>query len=441
MLGWMSEREFDLVVFGATGVTGRRAAAYLCERADELGRAWAAAGRDPGKVRRILAEDGHAAPAVIAADVEDGRSLRRMAASAKTVVNLVGPYSRYGEAVIEACVGARTHYVDASGEIPFVRRMIDRFDAPSREAGIKIVQVSGFESLPADVGVALAAQAARDRWDEPLAAAELKLSVSEFPPGRPRVSDMLSGGTLQSMVEGTRDPDASGLTDPGHLIESRDDARAVRARSPIRLRVHRGADGVLAPMLPFAFINPAVVHRSAAMLAAERGEVFEPFSYREAALIGSGGSVGPLHYAAAAALVGVQAMIAATSRRGPAFRAAASRAMARVFPGSGYGPAADRLGWVWRLEISARASGGARVTVNVDGVGHPGYLATSRIIGEAGLLLAEEGATPRRHGCLTPALALGTSAVARFERAGLSFSVTEGGEAHRAVGSAAVVAS
>ena len=152
------QRDLDVVVFGATSVTGRRVAAYLHERAAEGGGSWAPAARDAAKLERTMAEVGAEPAESIAADVGDPDSLLAMASRAKVVLNLVGPYTRYATPVIEACVEGGAHYVDLTGEIPFVRRMIDRYDGAAREAGVKIVQVGGFEALPPDLGVRLAAR-------------------------------------------------------------------------------------------------------------------------------------------------------------------------------------------------------------------------------------------------------------------------------------------
>jgi short subunit dehydrogenase-like uncharacterized protein len=99
--------------------------------------------------------------------------------------------------------------------------------------------------------------------------------------------------------------------------------------------------------------------------------------------------------------------------------------MRRVLPSSGFGPTGARLDeWSWQFGVDARTTGGHYVRVDLDADGHPGYLATSRMLGEAGLLLSENGATPARHGCLTPATALGTGVLERFKLAGMRFSVS-----------------
>ncbi len=421
----MSEREFDVVVFGATSVTGRRVAAYLAERAEETGASWAAAARDESKLDRILSEVGVEDAATVTADVSDPVSLAAMAARARVVLNLVGPYTLYGRPVIAACVEGGAHYVDLTGEIPFVRRMIDEFDDAAKEAGVKLVQVCGFEALPPDLATALAAEAAQERWEEGLAEVDLEVHTTRMPPGMPRASDFMSGGTMQSMAEIAGDEGIAELTDPAVLIDSPDFAADVRRVSPIKVAPRRGSDdGVIAPMVPAAFLNPAVIHRSAALRAAAGGKR-GAFRYREGVVLPGGPiSVVP-RMAAAGMLSGIQAGLGALSRAPAGARTKVSAGMRRVLPSSGFGPAADRLDeFAWRMDVTARTDGGNVVEVQVEGEGHPGYLTTATLMGEAGLLLAEEGATPDGAGCLTPSTALGTAGIDRFDRAGLSFSVS-----------------
>ena len=410
-----AKRDLDVVVFGATGVTGRQVAAHLAARAEATGATWAAAGRDPRKLRRVLGEIGVEAPELIAADVGDPDSLEAMAVRARVVLDLVGPYTRFGRPVIAACVSGGASYMDLTGEIPFVRDVIDEFDAAAREAGVKVVQVSGFEALPPDLAVLLAAETARERWSEALASADLQVSTTP-PPGMPRPSDMISGGTLQSLAEATGDANAERVTDPAALIDDASRAARVRAISPIRLRPRRGRAGaVVAPMVPAAFINPAVIHRTAAL------NDTEPFAYSEGVGIGGPAATLPLRYAAAGMLAGSQAAVRSVARSGPALRGRASRTLSKVFPGSGFGPAADRLeGWRWRMSLQAVTTAGNEISVEVDAKGHPGYLATAKILGEAGLMLAAEGETPDRAGCLTPAVAIGTGSLDRFGEAGMT---------------------
>ena len=425
MVRGVNERDFDVVVFGATGVTGRQVAAYLAEQSAATGARWAAAGRDARKIERVLGEIGVTAPATIVAELGDPGSLAAMASRTRVMLNLCGPYTLHGQPVIEACVANGAHYADLTGEIPFVRKMIDAYDARAREAGVKVVEVCGFEALPPDLAVLLAAETARERWGEGLAEADLEVTV-KGPPGMPRPSDMISGGTLQSLAAAAGGENAAAVTDAAALITDLARAAEVRRRSPIKVAPRRNARGaVVAPMAPAAFINPAVIQRTAALVAAERDGRAEPFRYREGLALGGGAASLPLRYAVAGALSGTQAAVLAAARARPSVRRRVGSSLSKIFPSSGFGPSGERLeAWKWRMSIEARTPGGTAVRVEVDADGHPGYLATARMLGEAGLLLAEPGATPERAGCLTPATALGTGSVERFERARVRFSVS-----------------
>lgn len=422
----MNGRDLDVVVFGATGITGRQVAVYLAGRAAETGARWAAAARDEEKLKRVLADVGVSDAETIVADLRDPDSLAAMASRARVVLNLVGPYTLYGAPVIEACVAGGAHYADLTGEIPFVRRMIDAHHERAAEAGVKVVQVCGFEALPADLAVALAAEAARERWGEGLGEADLAVSV-KGPPGLPRPSDLISGGTFQSLAAATGAEDAAAVTDPAALIDDPAAAERVRRRSPISVAPRRGGNGaVIAPMAPAAFINPAVIQRTAALAAAAEGEPLEPFRYREGMALKGSTATLPLRYAAAGAMAGTQVAVGRIARAGESTRRRVSETLTKILPSSGFGPAADRLDlWKWRMALDARTTGGRELRVDVDADGHPGYLTTARMLGEAGLALAESGATPEGAGCLTPARALGTQSAERLERAGVRFSVAQ----------------
>ncbi len=440
----MSEREFDIVVFGAGGVTGRRVAAYLAERSAETELRWAAAGRDRERLRAMLARVGAGAPDIvmsgaggvtgrrvaadlgepelIVADVADAGSLAQMASRARVVLDLVGPYTRYGRPVIEACVQQGAHYADLTGEIPFVRATINEFDRAAAAAGVKVVQVCGFEALPGDLLALLASERARERYGEGLEQADLEVTVSP-PPGLPRPSDTISGGTYQSLAAVVGAPDARLATDPAALIDDPALAERVRRVSPITLAPRRArGGGVLAPMAPAAFINPAVIQRTEALTAAATGRTAEPFRFHEGVVLSGAPVTLPARWAFAEAMSATQAGVRALARVPPGLRRGVGAALARIGPSSGFGPADDRLeGWRWSMSLRARTPAGRELETRVEAEGHPGYLATARLLGEAGMLLSEDGAIGPG-GCLTPAAALGTARLERFERAGLRFS-------------------
>ena len=294
----MAEQDLDVVVFGATGVTGRRVAAYLAERAKETGAHWAAAARDAAKLERVLDEAGVSAPETVVADLDDPESLAAMASRARVVLNLVGPYTLYGRPVIEACVAGGAHYADLTGEIPFVRQMIDAFADRAAQAGVKLVQVCGFESLPPDLAVLLAAETARERWGEDLAEADLEASIRRrracpvpptwSPAGRCRASPPRRG---RGRV-GRRRPRGADHR-PGRR-------RGGPPAQPDLSRAPASGAAVIAPMAPAAFINPAVIQRTAALLAAERGARPSRSATARASRPGRAASL-PLRYAMAGA--------------------------------------------------------------------------------------------------------------------------------------------
>ena len=419
-------RDLSVIVFGATGITGRGVAAFLAERAGTNGFSWAAAGRDPAKVESVLGELGVSAPEVIRADVGDAASLAAMAERTKVVLNMVGPYTLHGEPVIEACIAGGAHYMDLTGEIPFVRRMIESAGERAEQAGVKIVNVSGFEALPADLSVALAAAIARERWSEELAWADLDAHLPTPGGGMVKLSDAISGGTLQSLAEIVGDEDAALAGDSAALVTDPQLAEKVRKVSPIAIAPRLGSRGeVIGPMGPSPFINPAVVHRTAALAAAEEDREFNPFRYREGIALGGGAATMPLRLAAAGTMTATQAAVRAVSKASPSLRGRASGFLRKRLPGSGFGPQGEAMeDWIWSMATTARTVGGHYVRIDLDGEGQPGYLATAKMLGEAGLLLSEDGATPERSGFLTPAAALGTEQVDRFRHAGVRIQVS-----------------
>jgi short subunit dehydrogenase-like uncharacterized protein len=297
-----------------------------------------------------------------------------------------------------------------------MRRVITEFDAPARAAGVKVVQPAGFESLPPDLLVRTVAERAKQRFEEPLSEAEVELRVA-LPPGVPRPSDGMSGGTSQTIVTALLDDDASVAVDPAALAFDSERAEQIRDLSPIELRPRRSSDGnVVAPMLPVAFINPAVIQRSAEL----SGD--PPLRYREGTALPSAGAMRVPSLALAGMLGGFQALMRSSVHASPAARRRYARALGAVMPASGFGPRPDRLeGWTWSLALHASTTGGHTLGGRVSGSGHVGYLATARMIGEAALLLADHSATPPAAGCLSPSLALGTANLDHFTPAGLLF--------------------
>ncbi|MBV8954267.1 MAG: saccharopine dehydrogenase NADP-binding domain-containing protein, partial [Solirubrobacterales bacterium] len=152
----MAEREYDIVVFGATGFTGALTAEYLAAHALQSSRL-ALAGRNRNKLEQVRARLAASAPGagdlpLLSADVNDPSSLRAVAEASKVVITTVGPYIRYGEPLVAACAAAGTDYVDLTGEPEFVDRMWLGYHRQAQQSGARLVHSCGFDSIPYDLG-------------------------------------------------------------------------------------------------------------------------------------------------------------------------------------------------------------------------------------------------------------------------------------------------
>jgi short subunit dehydrogenase-like uncharacterized protein len=323
------------------------------------------------------------------------------------VVTAVGPYRRLGLPLVEACAQAGTDYADLSGEVLFIRDSIDSCQETAVSAGARIVHGCGFDSVPSDLGVLLAhdaaaADGAGDLTDTTLAVTALRGGFS--------------GGTIASVLgqfdemRGSADSRRI-VIDPYALSPDRGAEPALGAeRDLLTARYDPGIGQWTAPFL-MASVNTRVVRRSNALRDWAYGRRFR---YREVMGFGTG----PAAAAGAFALTaGLGALTAAAAL--PATRAL----LKPVIPKPGRGPREKtRSGGFFRIEIHARASAGARYLTRVEAKGDPGYAATAVMLGESGLCLAlDRDRLPGRPGVLTPATAMGTVLADRLRAAGQTF--------------------
>ena len=404
----MSDRRFDVVLFGATSFVGRLTAAYLLRAAPADARI-ALAGRSAARLEELKGAIGAESWPALVADTGDERQVVQLAEATRVLASTVGPYRRYGMPVVGACADAGTHYADLTGEIVFMRESIDRYDDRARESGARIVHSCGFDSIPSDLGVMLlAAHAAGDGAGELL---ETTLVVRAFRGG-------LSGGTLASL-EGAledrrRDPALAKLMDDPYAL-SPDRAAEPDLGDERDLRgVQRDelAGGWVGPFV-MAQLNTRVVRRSNALLGWRYGREMR---YREVMGFG-GGPLAPLLAGGTAA--GLGAMLGALQLR------PARPLLGLVLPSPGQGPSErTRDRGHYRIETIARTSGGGRYSCHIAAEGDPGYKATAVMLGESALALAfDEQRLPPRTGVLTPATALGETLVERLRGAGHTYEV------------------
>ena len=164
-----NHRQYNLTVWGASGFTGKLVTEYLLRHYGTDGALrWAIAGRDRAKLELICSELNVRTGSlpIIIADCYDSESLQRLVADTKVVLTTVGPYAKYGSALVEACVLNGTHYCDLAGEVHWMRKMIDQFQADAEKSGARIVHSCGFDSIPSDIGVWFLQREAKQRHGE-----------------------------------------------------------------------------------------------------------------------------------------------------------------------------------------------------------------------------------------------------------------------------------
>ncbi|CAH0399267.1 unnamed protein product [Chilo suppressalis] len=195
--------KLDLVIFGATGFTGKHAVEHLARGMKEFsGRSWGIAGRSKKKLEEVLQEISKKTDAnlsgvrVIVADCGDYESLKAMCAQTRVVVNCCGPYRLYGEPVVKAAVECGAHHVDVSGEPQFIELMQIQYDKQARDAGVYVVSACGLDSVPNDMGVIYLEQ----NFEGTLNSVESYLSSSLPPEFQKEANGYINYGTWESLV-------------------------------------------------------------------------------------------------------------------------------------------------------------------------------------------------------------------------------------------------
>lgn len=405
-------REYDIVLYGATGFVGKLTAEYLA-RAGGNARI-ALAGRSTERLTKVRESLGAAAQSwpLLQADASSPSTLDAMAAQTQVVITTVGPYTRYGLPLVGACAAAGTDYADLTGEAMFVRNSIDLYHKQAADTGARIVHACGFDSIPSDLNVYALYEAARDDGTGELGNTDYVV----------RFSGALSGGTMASGMEmmqtASSDPHARRrITDPYTLSTDRS-AEPDLGRQP-DLPWRRGRDiapeldGVWTAGFMMAPYNTRIVRRSNALLDWAYGRKFR---YTEHMSVGSSFAA-PV---ASAMVTGViNGMFGLGNRY---FRLLPRQLVERLAPKPGTGPsAAARERGYYRADTYTTTTTGARYVATMAQQGDPGYKATAVLLGESGLALAlDRDKLSDLRGVLTPVAAMGDALLARLPAAGVS---------------------
>jgi trans enoyl reductase len=407
------EREFDIVLYGATGFSGKLTAQYLARNGSEA--RIALAGRSSERlmaVRQMLGPTAQDWP-LIAADASRPSTLAAMANRAQVVLTTVGPYARYGLPLVAACAAAGTDYADLTGEVMFARNSIDLSHKQAADTGARIVLSCGFDSIPSDLNVyQLYRRAIDDGTGELTDTTFVLRSFSQLG---------ASGGTVASLLGTTRaassDPEARRIIDdPYTLTTDRGTEPELGPQPDFEWRRGRDVAPELARFWIGGFVlashNTRIIRRSNALQDWAYGRRFR---YSETMSLGKSFAAPVASAAVTAAMKGVFGLGNKYAGRLP------QRLADRVVPKPGTGPsAARRKRGHYTVETYTTTTTGARYMAtfaqNCDA-----YHGTSVLLGESGLALAlDRDRLSQLRGVLTPAAALGDALLARLPAAGVS---------------------
>lgn len=406
-------REYDLVLLGATGVSGRLAASRVAARISGEFR-WALAGRDSDRLESLRQSLRSAHPKADAAteivDIRDPARMRKLCSRTRVIVNTVGPYLNNGLQVVGACIDAGTDYCDLAGELPFIRRSIDAYDGAAKRSGARIVHACGYDSVPSDLGLIWLQHELVARGYEPARAITTYVCS---------LRGTISGGSAASLLvlgevaneEYARAMAPRGLN-PGEESGMPTEADATGPELDEEMGIWT------APffMIP---INTRVVRRSLALSGQPWGR---DFVYREK-MVGGRGVRGRLtaamYYREMALLMGL------TRRRW------GRSVLKRLLPRPGRGPSEKtrRNGEFRHLVVPTLADGSHPILARVEGEQDPGYGETSRMLAECALALALDGVRAAG-GVITPAVAFGLPLVKRLQDAGMTWRIEPGSGAN-----------
>ncbi len=409
----MSAPQFDVIVFGATSFVGKILVRYLVDTDPETSPlAWAAAGRSAQKLEALKASLGPAATELplIVADAHDETALARLCEQAAVVISTVGPYDLYGDTLVKVCAETGTDYCDLTGEVRWMRRMLQAHEATARETGARIVHACGFDSLPSDMGVWFLQQHAMQEFGEYCSQVKMRVMAA---------SGAFSGGTIATLLNESK----AMAENPALFRELRNPYALCPPGYTNTTRQHRVTsaeyDAELGKWItPFvmAAVNEPVVLRSHALLGNRYGE---HFTYNEAAVTGRG-AAGRLK---ATGMSGVgKLFLGATAI--PMLRGLLQR---YVLPSPGEGPdEAAQLKGFYVLKFLGKTDSGRSLQVKVTGDRDPGYGSTAKMVAQCGISLAHDiSAAEKPGGFWTPATVFDDRLIERLRGlAGMSFEVT-----------------
>ena len=400
-------RDFDIVLWGATGFTGRLVAEYLVRNyvGGETGLRLALAGRNEAKLRGIADEIGASELPILLGDSFDVDSLDAIAARTEVLISTVGPYAKYGAEVVAACVRNGTDYCDLTGETHFVRAMIDAHHEEAKKTGARIVHCCGYDSIPSDLGTLMVQEAFKERHGK--YATQVKMAAVDM-------RGAFSGGTIASMMnivdEMKENPSLRKVLGNPYALNPKG-MRGPDKGDQNGARFDKDFDMWTGPFI-MAAINTRIVRRSHALMGQPWGS---DFRYSEVMGTGKGAKGLSKAVSVAGGVVAFMASLAIPLTR---------PFVEKRLPSPGEGPNAEaRAKGRFKTDFVALGDGQS-LRGTVSDQRDPGYGSTAVMLSEAALCLALQGQELEAEGgILTPAPTMGMRLVERLRAAGLKLEV------------------
>tara|TARA_B110000196_G_scaffold298018_1_gene289565 strand:- start:2193 stop:3410 length:1218 start_codon:yes stop_codon:yes gene_type:complete len=399
-------REFDIIIWGASGFTGRLVAGYIFSKYGTNGDLkWAMAGRNLAKLELVRSKVADKTVPIVVADSNDDEGLKEMVKRAKVICTTVGPYAKYGSKLVSVCIENQTHYCDLAGEVQWIRRMIDKHHESAVANQTKIVNCCGFDSIPSDMGVYFIQKISKAKKGQ--IAKQIQMRVAGASGG-------ISGGTYESLShvneEAHKDKNIFKVLINPYGLNPVGEQEGLDKYDLRTIVYDKASKSWIGPFI-MAAINTKIVRRSNALSGYAYGK---DFRYDEATLSGKGlkGRVKGF-----ISVIPIGLMMSA--KPGSLLK----RIIDKILPKAGEGPnKKQRENGFYNLRFYITYEDGSKALAKVIGDMDPGYGSTSKILSEAAICLAKDELS-YLGGVLTPSTAMGDKLLSRLEKnAGLTFS-------------------
>jgi short subunit dehydrogenase-like uncharacterized protein len=405
----MPEREYDVVLYGASGFTGKQTVQYFAKHACSDQVRWAIAGRSRQKLEAIKAQIGAVNIDVLEADSQDQQAVDAMVSRTRVMLNTAGPFTLYGDAIINACVRLKTHYVDITGETPWVKNLIVRYHNQAASDGTRIIPFCGFDSVPSDLGTYLVVRHIQEKLGVPCRAVKAYFQLYGG----------LNGGTLASGFNLQASGQSALVRNPFLLNPQGEYSKQEieQNRDPEEPQYDKDLGTWVAPFF-MSPINTRVVRRSCALYEQWQESYGPDFSYQEYLKFDE-----PFAWIKATGMTAGMALFTGALQQPPI-----RSLLTPVLPQPGSGPSEKVMNEGWfRCELLGIAMDGRKVHGLIRDQGDPGNRATVKFLCESALSLAlnqdELPGGPQRGGILTPATGLGDVLADRLRHAGMTIAV------------------